>query len=227
MKQGIFTTLLMLSAGLGTLRAARVTFETFERSHQFVQSDGVTRVLPTSQDPNSTVIVGYLTTSGEASTFRAFGESSIENPYPFLPIGGFLRRATQDNAAGIAGISELAGKRIVLWVFGQNGEQGMFTSSDWTVPSDYPIVPDRHYVLRLGRGGGGAIPPLVTTIPLPGFSAAAYAAPVSLSVNGETPNTNASSYILGRPIPEPSVFLLTGFAGVMLFCRRRPQAAAI
>ena len=218
-----FLAVLFLQVQLSGLQAARVIFEPGgNRGHQFVLSDGATRLLPTTVDSSSAVQVGYLAVEGDATSFQLFAESVI-SVVPILALmnpltttGGMVYRISTDNPAGTCGVSVLANKKLVLWVFGQNGEQGMFTSNTWTVPPDLGISMESYYSLLLAPNA----PPSVTTIPLPGFYPSAFASPVSSTIGGTT-NTQGHSYILGSPIPEPSALALAGVAATWAFQRRR------
>ena len=182
--------------------------------------DGTTRVLTTASNPGSTVRIGYLSTAGDASSFQQFAESPVTNS-PSLPMpAGFLSASSTNNTAGIAGISVIADKMLVLWVIGQNGQEGMFTSTEWTVPANFGTGVDNSHGVVIGRTMGGGTPPVVTTIPLPGFNAASYAAPVTIAF-GLSSNPNASSYVLGSPIPEPSAVNLAGLLAALAFRRKR------
>lgn len=215
-------TILFLSGWAGGVLAARVSFVTGgPRGHQFLQSDGVTRVAGTFIGQEGTVWVGYLGTAGDASSFQLFGETRISNPLISGGDGGHLSMSTEDNSAGTGGISVISGKQVVLWVFGQGGEQGMFISLDWKAPANIESRFESSYGVLLGISSPLAPrPPDVTTIPLPGFSAASYATPVSITLDGRT-STRSSSYILGSPIPEPTAFSLAGILTTLAFRRRR------
>lgn len=209
--------LLILAAILGSASLSKAAFISFvtggARGHQFLLSDGATRVA-TGGLP---VKVGYLTTPGDSSTFVEFATTVISNPLSTAPIGGFINTKTGDNP-NVAGIRN---KQVAIWVYGQNGDQGLFTSSAWTVPGTLAPDVDASYDVVLGITQGGANPPAVTAVTLPGqVTAARYQQPVSITVTTGT-NVDGASYVLASFIPEPSSMGLLALAGLATLRRRR------
>jgi hypothetical protein len=197
--------------------AAAITIGTgTSRGHQFVLSDGTTRV---SVNPANTVRIGYLTTAGDSSTFVNFGTTTISNPLSTQPIGGFVTNQSNDNpAANGVGNSIIANQQLAIWVLGQNGDQGLFTSTSWVVPPSLGVATDQLYNLVLGAGSG-LTPPVVTGVAITGFQTASTR--VESVTVGATANPNGTTYQLGAAVPEPSVTALLGLLGLVGLRRKR------
>jgi hypothetical protein len=188
------------------------------RGHQFLTSNTET---PTRVSiASSSVRIGYLTTSGDSSTFQVFGNSAISNPISSATIGGFVSTATSDNPAAGSNpaLSVIAGRQLAIWVTAQNGDQGLFTSTSWVVPSTLGTASDQLYNLILGSPQGTP-PPTVTAVPITGFNNASVS--VGTITVTTSSNTNGTTYVLGAAVPEPSVLSLLAVLGAMSFRRRR------
>jgi hypothetical protein len=211
------TILLLTVVGFSTVasEAAFISFATGgARGHQILLEDGATRVVTTAADPAARVRVGYVTSPGDISTFVEFATTTINNPLTTQPIGGFINTATGNNS-DVAGIRN---QQVVIWVYGQGGQQGAFTSAAWTVPGSLAPDVDASFDVTLGVASGE--PVAVTTIPIPLFNNASYLAPVNITV-GTGSNASGASYILGAPIPEPSSSLTMLLVAGGLLARRR------
>ena len=196
-------------------KAAFISFATGgARGHQFLLEGGVTRVVTTANNPIARVRVGYVTTPGEISTFIEFATTTINNPLTTQTIGGFVNTATGNNA-DVAGIRS---RQVVLWVYGQGGQQGAFTSAAWTVPVGLAPDVDASFDVTLGVASGQPI--AVTTLGIPDFRPANYLAPVTILV-GATSNASGASYVLGAPVPEPTTSITALLAVAGLVARRR------
>ena len=178
-----------VTASASVSEAAFISFATGgARGHQFVLSDGATRVATTAP----AVRVGYLTTPGLSSSFVEFATTVISNPLSTQPIGGFINTKTGDNP-NVAGIRN---QQVAIWIFGQNGDQGLFTSSAWTVPASLGPEVDASYDVVLGIVQGGTGAPNVSGVLIPGFTMATYTRPVTITV-GTGSNTDGATYRLG------------------------------
>ena len=223
MKKNILT-LLALTALVSSSQAAFVAFTTGgARGHAFVLSDSSTRVLTTANNASSTVKVGYLT-GATSDTFVTFGTTSVDNPaiQPAAAIGGFVTTPTADNAAANGALSSIAGRQLAIWVYGQNGQQGLFTSTSWTVPGTLTPASDQSFSILLGVSSAAGVAPVVSTIAIPGFSPASFVNPTPITVTTASTSTNAngSMYVLGA-VPEPSVTALLGLLGLVGLRRKR------
>ena len=206
-------TSLIIALSLASTLASKAAFISFAtggaRGHQFVLNDGTTRVAF-----GSNVKVGYLGTPGDTSTFIEFGTTTINNPLSTQPIGGFINTKTGDNA-NVAGIRN---QQVVLWVYGQNGQQGAFTSPAWTVPASLAPDIDASFDVTLGVT---TLPTVaVTALAITNFTGSGYTAPVNITV-GTGSNVNGAAYRLGIPVPEPTGALLASLVGFGLVLRRR------
>jgi PEP-CTERM motif len=223
--KSVFIAIIFLNVGLCGVRGAAILPNTGgARGHQFLLSDGATRVLATATDPTTVFKIGYLAIAGDSSTFQPFAQSSVSHPQAPYQVGGFFGQVSDNNTSGVGGISVIADKKLVLWVFAQSGQQGMFTSAEWTVPANFGSEVESSFEMRLGATPSGGTPPVVTIVSLPGFSAASYAAPVSITL-GTFTATNSSSYVLGSPIPEPSAMGLIGLCATWVLRRKRSAGA--
>jgi len=202
--------LTLFAAGSTVSQAAFISFATGgARGHSFVLSDGATRVTA-----GSNVRIGYLTSPGNVGTFVEFGTTTINHPLTSQQIGGFINTKTGDNA-NVAGIRN---QQVVVWVYGQNGQQGAFTSPNWLVPNSLAPDVDASFDVILGVT---ALPgPAVTALAIPNFTEARVNQPITITV-GTSSNANGTQYVLGTPIPEPSASLLAGLALLGLARRRR------
>jgi hypothetical protein len=206
----ILLPLAFLAISTSLSQAAFISFSTgTARGHQFVLSDGATRVAV-----GSNVRVGYLTTPGDTSTFVEFGTTSIANPLSSQPIGGFLIDQTTNNPE----VTGIRNQQVVVWVYGQGGQQGAFTSTAWTVPASLTPDVDASFDVVLGVNNG--TPVQVTALPIENYTAASYTAPVSITVGTGT-NPTGATYALGQLIPEPTSMGLLALAGLLVTRRRR------
>jgi len=218
--RSLFLTLAVVAASASISQAAFVSFATGgARGHQILLSDGATRVLTTADNPGSRASIGYLTTPGDSSSFVEFATTTINHPLSTATVGGFINTPTGNNASQSA-VDAYKGKQVAIWIYGQNGEQGLFTSTAWTVPASITTEVDSSFDITLGVTQASGLPPVqVTTVPIPGMGAAQYIAPVNITV-GTASNTAGASYILGA-IPEPSSMGLLVLAGLATLRRRR------
>ena len=200
--------------------AAFVNFATGgARGHEFLVTSGA-RVSDSVTTPTNRLLVGYLTTPGVSSSFVEFARTTINNPLSSAPIGGFVNVPTNNNAsaAAVAAV-KVPTNQVAIWVFGQGGAQGLYTSTAWTAPASITTEIDSSWDLVLGVAQGST-PPVVTPLPIPGFTAARYLAPVTVTVGTGT-NTSASRYTLGAVIPEPTTSLLLVMLGGLGIMRRK------
>ena len=183
------------------------------RGHQFILSDGATRVTA-----GSLVRLGYLATPGVMDSFVEYGRSTISNPSPAIAIGGFL--TTPVNNTTPADNTAAQGKQIYLWVYnaptaGAATQHGLFTSSTatWVIPSTFTGGATESFNVTLGASTAPAFSAVAASI-------GTFTTGV-VGVGTGVDNTAGSIYRLA-PIPEPttSMFAL-GIIGMGLIRRRR------
>lgn len=210
-----------LIATIALSSAASAAFVNFgtggARGHEFLVTSGA-RVSATAVLATNRLVVGYLTTPGLSSSFVEFANTTINNPLSSAPIGGFINVPTGNNATAV-GVAAVKSNQVAIWVFGQGGSQGMYTSTAWTAPASITTEIDSSWDLTLGVAQG-SVPPVVTAVPLPGFFAATYVAPVTVTVTTGS-NTSAARYTLGAVIPEPTTTLLLAVMGGFGIMRRK------
>ena len=199
--------------------AAFVSFVTGgARGHEFLVPGGA-RVTATATVPGNVVKFGYLTTSNVASSFVEFGATTVNNPLAAATIGGFVNVDTNQNTSASAVSAIKTAPQLALWVFGQNNTQGMFTSTAWVAPASLTTEVDSSFTITLGVSSAAAAAPVVTAIPLAGYSPAMFISGVPITVSGTT-NANGSRYTLGA-IPEPTTTMMLSLLGTLGLLRRK------
>lgn len=229
MRKSILSILVALAASASVSEGVVISFVTGgARGHQMLNNNG-SRILTTNtvgnvNDPASRVAVGYLTTPGLSSSFVEFATTTINNPLSTQAIGGFVNTATANNSSPTT-VAALKGKQIALWIYGQNGNQGLFTSANWLVPDTITVDPDSTFDVRLGIASTdlATLAPVVTGVPITGFTLATYLFPRSITVGTGATATNpqGATYTLGAIVPEPGSVGLLALAGLAMLRRRR------
>ncbi len=208
----------LLAVSAISSHAASITFLTGGRSgHQFLLSDGSTRVTT-----GSVVRIGFLSTPGDTRTFTEFATTTIANPITSQAIGGFIKDQTTQNGS-TTGVAGMKSGPVVVWVIGQNGQQGMWTSTLWTAPAALTPESDSSYDITLGIEPGAGATVAVTALTIDGYNPSRYSAPVTITVGtgGTAVNQNGASFILATPVPEPTMSALGAVMGLGLMMRRR------
>lgn len=122
----------------------------------------------------------------------------------------------------------LANQQVFMWVYNSQTasatvDQGLFTSTAWTLPGTFATDGTASFNLTLGQNTGLATPagPVITTLAIQDVGAATLT--VGSVQNTPTGAINTAGYIytLGQAIPEPSAALLGAFGALGLLRRRR------
>ena len=215
--------LLLLGVTLFTVAQADAAFVSFitggARGHEFLVSSGA-RVTETALAPANVVKFGYLTTAGLASSFVEFGSTTVNNPLASALIGGFVNVDTTQNTSAAAVAAIKVAPQLALWVYGQGGQQGLFTSASWVAPASLTTEVDSSFTITLGVANAASAAPVVTTIPITGYLPASFVSGVPITVTTAT-NTNGSRYTLGAAIPEPTTTLFLAMLGGLGVLRRK------
>lgn len=215
----ILTTILLLAASTGSLFASAIQFATGGgRGHMFVMSPPTDNVRVPAL---SLVRVGYVTTPGNLSTFVEFASTTISNPSPTFPVGGFLTSPAASTTIAPAA----KGAQIYLWVYnaptaGASTQAGIFTSTDpsWVIPASFTGDPTEtsNLTLNLVSGVQAIADPRFTgpTITQPSFSRGDI-------LVGTTSAVGSIYKLGGGVIPEPTSIGLLALAGLAAARRRR------
>ena len=217
MKTLLLSCILGLAAAVSS-NAASINFDTGGGlGHVFTTSTGVR--LPIG----SIVRMGTLTEAGNAGTFVEFARTTINNTGGASTFTGFLRDGVSIATQGEA--DAIKGKQIYLYVYNATtqagvdttGEKGLFTSTEWTLPSGFDSASTTTFNVKLGAASGGT-PPANTSALIGEYGVKA------IQINANV-NQNGSVYALAGPIiPEASTSALAGFAGLALLGRRKRRA---
>jgi hypothetical protein len=172
--------------------------------------------------PNGSVIrVGTLTNPNDFSTFIEFGTSTVKN----AGIGASAQpgkvTGSVTNANGETDDNQFNNLPVYVWVYNAATlppdsasreliAQGLFRSSDTNFPANDPA--------GVGDAATATAVSFTATVNLPFLASQAS---VNMTGDNGTGNPTGGRFVLGAPVPEPSVSLLGLGAAMLVGLRRR------